>query len=276
MKKAGVIGWPIEHSRSPMIHGHWLKRYGIAGSYDKIAVRPEDAAAFFTSLASRGLAGCNVTLPHKEAAFAAAEVKHDSALAVGAANTMWLEDGKLHGANSDTYGFMTHLSVSAPGWSKRDAPVAILGAGGSSRAIIYGFLEAGVPEVRVFNRTASRAEELASHFGRRVKVGAWDQRDRAIADVSVIVNTTSLGMAKTGTLDIDLSAMRADAVVADIVYVPLETDLLCRARARGLIGVDGLGMLLHQAVPGFEKWFGVRPEVTSELRQIIVADIEGR
>ncbi len=263
MKKAGVIGWPIEHSRSPLIHGHWLKRYAIDGSYERIAVRPEEVAAFCGSLAERGMAGCNVTLPHKEAAFAAAAVRHPSAVAVGAANTMWLEGGKLHCANSDTYGFMTHLGNIAPGWSRTDAPVAILGAGGSSRAIIYGFLEAGVGEVRIFNRTAARAEELAAHFGTRVKVRDWRARAAGIADVSVLVNTTSLGMAKTGPLDIDLSGMRADGVVADIVYVPLETDLLRRARARGLVGVDGLGMLLHQGARAFQIWTGREADVAA-------------
>jgi len=276
MKKAAVIGWPIEHSRSPMIHGHWLKKHGIGGSYVKIAVRPEEAARFFASLAERGMAGCNVTLPHKEAAFAAAAIRHPSAVAVGAANTLWLEDGKLNCANTDTYGFMTHLTSSAPGWGKSDAPIAILGAGGSARAIIYGFLEAGVSEVRLINRTRARADDLAAHFGPRVKVRDWENRAKEIEGVSVLVNTTALGMAKTGPLEIDLGAMREGSVVADIVYVPLETDLLRRARARGLVGVDGLGMLLHQAVPGFEKWFGIRPEVTPELRAIVVADIEGR
>lgn len=276
MKQAAVIGWPIEHSRSPMIHGHWLKRYGIEGRYTKIAVKPEDVTAFVTSLAEKGLAGCNVTLPHKEAVFRAATVRDKSAEAVGAANTLWLEGGRLHAANTDTYGFMRHLDVSAPRWRAKDRPVLLLGAGGAARGIVYGMLEAGVGQVRIANRTLARAEEIAWHFGPKVKPLGWDEAESAAADAGLLVNTTSLGMAKAGPLDFDVGRLPGDAVVADIVYVPLETELLRRARARGLVGVDGLGMLLHQAVPGFARWFGVTPEVTDELRDILVADIEGR
>lgn len=276
MIEAAVIGWPIEHSRSPMIHGHWLAKYRIDGRYTKIAVKPEDVTAFVRSLAEHGLAGCNVTLPHKEAVFRAADVREASAEAVGAANTLWLEDGRLFAANTDTYGFMQHLEVSAPAWRAKDRPALLLGAGGAARGIVYGLLEAGVGEVRVANRTLSRAEEIAQHFGKRVKPVAWVDAEVAATDAGLLVNTTSLGMAKTGPLDFDVARLPADATVADIVYVPLETDLLQRARARGLVAVDGLGMLLHQAVPGFAKWFGVMPEVTDELRDILVADIEGR
>jgi shikimate dehydrogenase len=276
MKKAAVIGWPIEHSRSPMIHGYWLKKYGIDGSYTKIAVNPEDVTAFVRSLAERGLSGCNVTLPHKEAVFKAADVREASAEAVGAANTLWLENGLLHAANTDTYGFMRHLEVSAPAWQAKRRPVLLLGAGGAARGIVYGMLEAGVGEVRVANRTLARAEEISRHFGTRVKPLAWSAAEYAAKDCGLVVNTTSLGMVKTGPLDFDVECLPDDATVADIVYVPLETDLLRRARARGLVAVDGLGMLLHQAVPGFAKWFGVTPEVTDELRDILVADIEGR
>jgi shikimate dehydrogenase len=275
MTQAAVIGWPIEHSRSPMIHGYWLKRYGIDGSYTKIAVRPEEVTAFVRSLAARGLAGCNVTLPHKEAVFRAADVREASAEAVGAANTLWLEDGRLHAANTDTYGFMRHLELSVPAWRAKDRPALLLGAGGAARGIVYGLLEVGVGEVRVANRTLARAEEIAGHFGRRVKPVGWRDAEAAGKDAGLLVNTTSLGMAKAGPLDFDVGRLAADATVADIVYVPLETDLLRRARARGLATVDGLGMLLHQAVPGFAKWFGVTPEVTPELRDILVADIEG-
>lgn len=276
MIEAAVIGWPIEHSRSPMIHGHWLAKYRIDGRYTKIAVKPEDVTAFVRSLAEHGLAGCNVTLPHKEAVFRAADVREASAEAVGAANTLWLEDGRLFAANTDTYGFMQHLEVSAPAWRAKDRPALLLGAGGAARGIVYGLLEAGVGEVRVANRTLSRAEEIAQHFGKRVKPVAWVDAEVAATDAGLLVNTTSLGMAKTGPLDFDVARLPADATVADIVYVPLETDLLRRVRARGLVAVDGLGMLLHQAVPGFAKWFGVMPEVTDELRDILVADIEGR
>ena len=276
MKRACVIGWPIEHSCSPLIHGYWLKSYGIEGSYTKEAVRPEDVAAFLGTLGERGFEGCNVTVPHKEAAFAAAQLKDASAVAVGAANTLWRKGDKLVCANTDTYGFMTHLQVSAPGWANRDAPVAILGAGGAARAIVFGFIEAGVGEVRVFNRSRERAESLARHFGPMVKAMDWDERERASRNACVVVNTTSLGMKSEGSPGIDFSRFNRDCIAADIVYVPLETEFLKAAKAHGLKTVDGLGMLLHQAVPGFEKWFGRRPDVTPELRALIVADIEGR
>ena len=276
MKRACVIGWPIAHSRSPLIHGYWLKKYGIDGAYDKQAVKPDDAATFLTTLQARGLQGCNVTVPHKEAAFTLAELKDKSALAVGAANTIWLEDGKIACANTDTYGFMQHLHVSAPDWRRRDAPVAILGAGGAARAIIYGFLEAGASEIVVFNRSRERANIIAQHYGPKVRALDWANRESASRDVSVIVNTTTLGMKGEGSPDIDFGGFHRDCVVADIVYVPLQTAFLEAAQAHGLKAVDGLGMLLHQAVPGFEKWFGVRPDVTPELRALLVSDIEGR
>lgn len=276
MKKACVIGWPIEHSRSPAIHGHWLATYGIDGTYTKIAVRPEEASAFFASLADRGLNGCNVTLPHKHAALAAADHKEAVAVAMGAANTLWLDGGKLCATNTDAYGFMTHLAQSAPGWDRRDAPVAVLGAGGAARAIVYGLLQAGVSEIRLFNRTPARAEDLVRAYGVRVKAHPWSERVTCTEGAGLLVNTTSLGMVHAEPLDMDVAGLRNDAVVVDIVYVPLETDLLARARARGLRAVDGLGMLLHQAVPGFEKWFGIKPVVTPELRALVAADIEGR
>lgn len=276
MKQACVIGWPIEQSRSPLIHGHWLKTYGIEGRYDRVAVPVGEAGAFVRSLAARGLEGCNVTAPHKQAVFEAADWRDPSAEAVGAANTVWRDGAKVCVANTDTYGFMTHLRQSAPGWDKKDAPIAVLGAGGAARAIVHGFLEAGVGAVRVINRTADRAAALARHFGPRVEAHAWTDVAAAIRDASVVVNTTTLGMVGSGPLDLDLASLSSDTVAADIVYVPLETPFLARARARGLRTVDGLGMLLHQAVPGFERWFGVRPEVTETLRAILVADIEGK
>jgi shikimate dehydrogenase len=276
MKRACVIGWPIEHSRSPLIHTYWLRRYAIEGSYEKVAVKPDAAAGFLTSLAQHGFVGCNVTVPHKETAFAVADEREASAEAVGAANTAWLVGGRLHVANTDTYGFMTNLSCAAPDWQRRDAPVLVLGAGGAARAIVYGFLEAGVGEVRVCNRTRERAEALAQTFGSCVRVWDWTERNAAAREASVLVNTTTIGMKGEGTLGLDLAQLLPDCVVCDLVYVPLETQLLAAARARGLAVVDGLGMLLHQAVPGFERWFGARPEVTDELRHIVVADIEGR
>ncbi|HML44050.1 MULTISPECIES: shikimate dehydrogenase [Hyphomicrobium] len=274
MKHACVIGWPIEHSRSPIIHGYWLKHYGIDGTYTKRAVSPGEIEAFLNGLAAEGLAGCNVTIPHKEAAFRLAANRDASAIAVGAANTLWLEDGCLCAANTDTYGYMTYLGREAEDWGRRDAPVSILGAGGAARAIVYGFLEAGVPEVRIFNRSVERAEALAQTFGPRVKVLPWDQRSRASTEAAVLVNTTSVGLKGAGSLDMDFTDFHPDCIVSDIVYVPLETAFIREARRHGLRTVDGLGMLLHQAVPGFEKWFGLRPEVTDELYDLIAADIE--
>jgi shikimate dehydrogenase len=265
----------VEHSRSPLLHGYWLKAYGIDGAYTKEAVAPEAVAEFLKSLSANGYVGCNVTVPHKAAAFAAADERENSAKAVLAANTLWLSEGKLVAANTDTYGYMTNLSLQAPGWDRRDAPVSILGAGGAARAIVFGFLEAGVSEVRVFNRTRAHAETLAQQFGPRIKVYDWPQREAGSRNSAVLVNTTTIGMNGTGTLDIDFGAFDPECVVSDIVYVPLETEFLSKARSRGLRTVDGLGMLLHQGVPGFENWFGVRPEVTDELRDLIVADIEG-
>ena len=275
MKHACVIGWPVEHSRSPLLHGYWLKKYGIDGTYTKRAVAPEAVAGFLQSLRANGYVGCNVTVPHKAAAYSAADEREDSAKAVSAANTLWLSDGKLVAANTDTYGYMTNLSEQAPGWDRRDAPVSILGAGGAARAIVFGFLDAGVSEIRVFNRTRARAETLAQQFGSCVKVFDWSQREAGSRDSAVLVNTTTIGMNGAGTLDLDLAGFDPECVVSDIVYVPLETELLRKAKSQGLRTVDGLGMLLHQGVPGFEKWFGVRPEVTDELRNLIVGDIEG-
>jgi len=276
MKRACVIGWPIEHSRSPLIHGYWLRQYGIDGTYTKEAVRPEEVAGFLRSLAAQGFVGCNVTVPHKEAAYALADERDASARAVQAANTLWVEGGKLHAANTDTYGYMTYLDHTVPDWKAHDGPVCVLGAGGAARAIVHGFLEAGIDEVRVFNRTRSRAEQLAEEFGPRVKVFDWDNRSDGARDACVLVNTTSAGLKGAGTLGMDFVGFNEDCVVSDIVYVPVETELLAQARAHGLRTVDGLGMLLHQAVPGFERWFGVRPQVTDKLRDMLVADIEGR
>ena len=277
MKRACVIGWPIEHSRSPLIHGYWLRRYGIEGAYTRKAVRPDDVAEFLRALEEHNYVGCNVTVPHKEMAYQLAEEAEESARVVEAANTLWLDHGRLWAANTDTYGFMTYLSETVPDWRAYNGPVSILGAGGAARAIVYGFLEAGIDEIRVFNRTRVRAEAIARQFGPRVKVYDWSQREGASRGASVLVNTTSVGMKGRGSPDIGIGFSGFDprCIVCDIVYVPLETDMLAAARAAGLRTVDGLGMLLHQAVPGFEKWFGVRPEVTPELRALVIEDIAG-
>jgi shikimate dehydrogenase len=275
MSKACIIGWPVAHSRSPLIHGYWLRKYAISGSYDRQPVRPGEVSQFLASMPALGLAGCNVTLPHKEAAFAAAARQHPGARAVGAANTLWYEDGALACDNTDGAGFMSHLAASAPGFKQGCAVASILGAGGAARAIVHAFLSVGVQEVRLFNRTRERADEVAAFFGPRVKAYDWTRAMDCSTDAGILVNATTLGMAGGGgRLEIDLAVLNASCVVADLVYVPLVTPLLAAAKARGLTTVDGLGMLLHQAVPGFEKWFGVRPQVTSELRDLLVADLE--
>jgi shikimate dehydrogenase len=274
MKKACVIGWPVEHSRSPMIHGHWLQQYGIEGSYTKEAVKPEDLEEFLRGLPSRGFAGCNVTVPHKEKAYLLADAHHASANAVRAANTLWHDQGKLIAANTDTYGYMTYLTKRYPDWQDGTAPVSVLGAGGAARAIVYGFLSAGVSEVRLFNRSAQRALEMAQLFGTRVKAFEWQTRSTAASTSSVVVNTTTLGMNGDGDPGLDVAQLKDTCIVSDIVYVPLETALLAGARKRGLRTLDGLGMLLHQAVPGFEQWFGVTPEVSDELYRKIALEIE--
>jgi len=271
--KACVIGWPIEHSRSPIIHGAWLKHYGIAGAYTREAVRPDDLAHFLTTLEAQGFAGCNVTVPHKEAAFAAAEVKHDAAKAVGAANTLWIEDGKLHATNTDTYGYMAYLNHKVPDWRKTTSRVVVLGAGGAARAVIYGLIEAGCKDIVVLNRTHVRAAQLQDHFGETITAAPWSERNDAMTGVGLVVNTTSVGMSSTDQPDVDLARVDARCVVSDIVYTPLETAFLKSARECGLKTVDGLGMLLHQAVPGFEKWFGVRPTVTDELYNAVADDV---
>jgi shikimate dehydrogenase len=273
MRRACVIGWPIEHSRSPAIHGYWLNRYGIDGSYTKEAVQPGRLEGFLRLLATNGYRGCNITIPYKEEALHLVDEADATASAIGAANTLWLEDGRLYGTNTDAYGYMTYLAARVPGWQRRDAPVVILGAGGAARAIVHGFLESGVGEIRLMNRTRDRADAVARDFGRRVKVKDWSERSVAARDAAVLVNTTAVGLKGDGSLGIDFAGFHPECVVSDIVYVPLETALIRDARRNGLRTVDGLGMLLHQAVPGFEKWFGVRPEVTPELYERIAAGI---
>ena len=274
MKAACVIGWPVEHSRSPAIHRFWLKRYGIDGAYEKEAVAPEELARFLGSLMARGYAGANVTLPHKEEALRLAAFADEAARAIGAANTLWLDgEGRLHASNSDAYGFMSNLNEEAPQWNEGRRPVLVLGAGGAARAILHGLIAQGASRILIANRTRDRAEALADAFGPTVRVIDWKDRNRALGGCGLLVNATSLGMTGKGRLDIDLEALPSNAVVADIVYSPLETELLAAARARGNRVVDGLGMLLHQAVPGFERWFGVRPEVTAELKARVAASL---
>jgi len=276
VKRSCVIGWPVEHSRSPAIHRYWLELYGIDGAYEKEAVRPEEFASFLGSLSDRGYAGANVTLPHKTEALRLATKADESARAIGAANMLWLDGaGRLNASNTDAYGFMTNLNQEAPHWNKGRAPVMVLGAGGAARAILYGLIAQGASRILLANRTRDRAEALAGTFGPAVSVVDWDARNQALAGCGLLVNATSLGMSGKGPLDIEVEALPEDAVVADIVYSPLETPLLATARARRRQAVDGLGMLLYQAVPGFERWFGVRPQVTKELKAHVAATLGG-
>ena len=276
MRRACVIGWPVEHSRSPLIHRYWLKQYGLDGAYEKEAVKPEDLPAFIGGLAARGYAGVNVTLPHKEAALRLATVADEAARTIGAANTLWLDEaGRLNASNTDAYGFMTNLNAVAPGWNEGRRPVMVLGAGGAGRAVLHGLLAEGASRILLANRTSGRAQELADAFGPAVTVVDWRERDRALLGCGLLVNATSLGMTGKEALDLDLALLPSDAAVADLVYSPLETRLLAAARSRDNRAVDGLGMLLHQAVPGFERWFGVRPAVTDELRAHVAASLGG-
>ncbi|TPN99915.1 shikimate dehydrogenase [Mesorhizobium sp. B1-1-5] len=274
-KKAFVTGHPIAHSRSPKIHGYWLAKYGIDGSYQAIDVAPAYFAAFLKSLGENGYRGGNVTIPHKEAAFAGVARRDHAADEIRAVNTLWFEDGLLWGGNTDAYGFAANLDDQAPGWAV-NGPAVVLGAGGASRAVIHALKERGIKDIRIVNRTLARAEQLSRHFGAGVSAHGAGALSELLADAGLLVNTTSLGMHGDATLSADPAGLPGHAIVTDIVYVPLETPLLAAARARGLKTVDGLGMLLHQAVPGFERWFGRKPEVTPELRRMIVADIEGR
>jgi shikimate dehydrogenase len=271
---AFVVGSPIRHSRSPLIHGHWLKQFGINGSYKAIEVLPEDFERFIGDLKkSATFRGGNVTIPHKERAFELSDQPDELAEELGAANTLWLEEGVLKATNTDGYGFTANLDHRHPGWNKTERAV-ILGAGGASRAIIQAVRNRGVQEIHVVNRTVARAKSLADRFGARVHAHPMEALGEVMAGSGLFINTTSLGMDGEAAPEIDFSTMRADAVVTDIVYVPLETPILAMAKAAGLATVDGLGMLLHQAVPGFEKWFGIRPVVDEVLRAIIVEDME--
>ncbi|UGX85785.1 shikimate dehydrogenase [Phyllobacterium meliloti] len=270
--RAFVTGYPIRHSRSPLIHGYWLKQFGLKGSYQAVEVAPEDFPQFVNGLQDNGFVGGNVTIPHKEVAFSLCEKRDAAAEEIGAVNTLWFENGLLHGGNTDAYGFVANLDAGSPDWSERKSAL-VLGAGGASRAIIFALKQRGFTDIRIVNRTVERARELADRFGIAGGAHGLNAIPELLQGAALIVNTTSLGMQGKDDLDIDLSGADSDALVTDIVYVPLETPLLRAARSRGLKTVDGLGMLLHQAVPGFEHWFGRRPEVTPELRNLVLADM---
>ena len=269
---ACLIGWPAAHSRSPIIHKYWLKSLNIAGDYRIEAVRPEEFATFLAGLPARGYVGANVTMPHKEQALALAQ-GDARARAVGAANTLWFDRGTLRATNTDVEGFIGNLDASAPGWDRTKDEALVLGAGGASRAVLFGLLERGFGTIHLANRTRERAEALARQFGERVRPIDWRAIEAILPRARLLVNTTSLGMKGQPPLELDIQKLASDAVVADLVSVPLHTPLLLTTRARGLRTADGLGMLLHQAVGGFTLWFGKRPVVTAELRALVEADL---
>jgi shikimate dehydrogenase len=268
---AGLMGWPVSHSRSPRLHNWWIERYGIDGVYVPLAVRPDDLGAALQALPKLGFAGCNLTIPHKEAALAVMDEVDGVARRVGAVNTVAvLPDGRLWGSNSDAFGFAESLKADAPGWRADSGPAVVLGAGGAARAVIVALQDLGA-RILVLNRTRARADELAREFA--CQAADWEDRDRALEGAGLLVNTTSQGMTGEPPLEIALERLPPAAVVCDVVYVPLRTPLLQAAAARGNPTVDGLNMLLHQARPGFERWFGVRPEVTPELRAHVLASL---
>jgi shikimate dehydrogenase len=276
-KLAGIMGWPVGHSRSPALHNFWLEENGIDGVYVPLAVRPERFEQALRGLPALGFRGCNLTIPHKQAALAVVDRVEPLARRIGAINTIIVgEDGSIEGRNTDAYGFREHLRESAPGWNPAAGPAVVLGAGGAARAVVAALIGAGAPEIRLVNRTRSHAATLASDLqegSASLSVLDWDSRSEAVRGAGILVNTTSLGMDGQPGLDIDLGGLPPEAVVVDIVYVPLETGLLAAARRRGYVAVEGLGMLLHQGRPGFEAWFGVPVHVTPGLRAAMLATL---
>lgn len=275
-RMAGVIGWPIAHSRSPRLHNFWLEHHGIDGAYLPLAVHPDKLVQALRALPVLGFRGANVTIPHKETTMAVVDAVDPLARRVGAVNTVIVrDDGTLFGTNTDVFGFIENLRQEAPTWQPAAGPVVVLGAGGAARGVCVALIDAGVTRIRLVNRTQSRAESLAAALGKECDITAvaWEEREAALADAALLVNTTALGMEGHEPLDLDLGNLPSSAVVTDIVYVPLETPLLAKARAASLTAVDGLGMLLHQARPGFAAWFGTEPEVTSALREFVLEDL---
>jgi shikimate dehydrogenase len=274
-KLAGIMGWPVAHSRSPVLHGYWLNQYGIDGAYVPMPVKPENLRRALQALPLLGFAGCNLTIPHKEDALRAVDSYEPSAKRAGGVNTVVVDPrGNIVGSSTDGYGFMAALRASAPRFDPGQAPSVVLGAGGAARAIVAALLDHGAHEVLLVNRTPERAAKLAKELGGEVRGILWDKRAEALAGAGLLVNATSLGMEGQPALDLPLDALPTEAIVNDIVYAPLETPLLAAARARGNLCVDGLGMLLHQAAPGFEAWFGVKPAISDGLRQAILATLQ--
>ena len=268
---AGVIGSPIAHSKSPALHQHWLQTYGVKGFYIPMDVTTSDLETVLRSLPKMGFVGVNITIPHKETVLGIADLITDRATLIGAANTLiFRKDGKIHADNTDGYGFLENLRSGAPDWNPKDGPAAVLGAGGAARAVIVALLDAGVPEILLSNRTRARAEKLQSDFGNRIRVIDWVQAGNMIEEAALVVNTSSLGMVGKPEMRVPLDGLRRGTVVTDLVYTPLRTKLLETAEEKGCVTVDGLGMLLHQGVPGFERWFGPRPEVTEATRRAVL------
>ena len=274
-KKAFVIGWPIEHSRSPLIHTHWLTHHKIRGSYEKIAVEPDQLADFLESLEENGFVGGNVTMPHKEPVFALADHIESDAQRLGAVNTLWRDKGKLNATNTDGYGFLANLDDRSVGWDNetyRKRGALVLGAGGAARGIVDSLVQRGFKDITIANRTLDKAKDLAGLYPDTCHAASMGELPKHVQNAALIVNTTSLGMHDNKS-PLDLSGFNPDTMVNDIVYTPLKTPLLKQANELGMKAVDGLGMLLHQAVPGFERWFGVRPKVTDALRDLILRDL---
>jgi shikimate dehydrogenase len=272
-RRAGVCGWPVGHSRSPLIHSYWLKHYGLAGAYERFAVPPADFARFAASIGHDGLAGFNVTTPHKEAAYSACDEFTEAARATGAVNTLWREGAALCGDNTDVEGFLASLDAEAAGWGARAQRAVILGAGGAARAIVHGLKSRGLARLAIVNRTGERAEALVARFGPTTRALDWSKLAGELGEADLLVNTTTLGMSGQRPLELDLAPLKAGAIVADIVYSPLATPLIAAARARGHVAVGGLGMLLRQAAPGFARWFGPVPDVTPALRELVENDL---
>ena len=268
---AAVIGSPVGHSRSPALHTYWLKKYGLRGHYVPMDISQHDLPEVLATLPKMGFVGANVTIPHKETVLGLANVVTDRAALIGAANTLiFRSDGKLHADNTDGYGFIENLRQSAPDWDPKSGPAAVLGAGGAARAVLASLLDVGVPEIRLSNRTRARSEALRKEFGAKINVYDWVRAGNMLDSAATVVNATSLGMEGKPELRVPLDALSRQALVTDLVYTPLETELLRKARAIGCMTVDGLGMLLFQAAPGFERWFGIRPEVDEEARRVVL------
>jgi len=268
---AGVIGSPISHSRSPRLHEHWLRRYGIQGHYIPMDIARDDLRQALEVLPKLGFVGINVTIPHKEEVIALADLVTDRAALIGAANTLiFRKDGKIHADNTDGYGFVENLRQGAPAWNPRSGPAVVFGAGGAARAVIASLVEVGAPEIRLTNRTRARADALRTEFGSKINVIEWVQAGNILDDAATVVNTTSLGMTGQPEFRVPLDGLNRAAVVSDLVYTPLKTHFLAEAEAAGCRTVDGLGMLLHQAAPAFERWFGHRPDVDEATRKVVL------